>query len=64
MCIFVTLAIPVATGLHSLPTFLHKQLFVVQLPLQLQCITPCPPTDGIKQAASLLVTLGSDLQLS
>ena len=32
--------------------------------LQLQCITPCPPTDNIKQAASLLVILGSDLQYS
>ena len=50
--------------LHSLPAFLHEQPFVVQLPLQLQCIIPCPPTDEIKQAASLSVIVGSDLQFS
>ena len=48
--------------LHSLPAFLHEQPFVVQLPLQLQCIIPCPPTDEIKRAASLSVIVGSDLQ--
>ena len=30
---------------HSLPAFLHEQLIVRQLPLQLQCTIPCPPTD-------------------
>ncbi len=50
--------------LHSLPAFLHEQPFVVQLPLQLQCIRPCPPTEAITRAASLSVIVGSDLQPS